>query len=187
MLFAWFLVVLCWTVAEATIFVEVARATGWLSAVGLTLLTSIAGTLLLRVQGLAAMNRFLEGVDKGELPVETVLDGMGIFIAGALLVLPGFLSDGVGLVLFVPAVRRALIRWLFRQMPERRVRPTEAGGGPFRRGNSPRQEPLRRSDNVIDAEFETVQPETGADEKSPAEQEKEPKPAADRKSPWSKG
>jgi UPF0716 protein FxsA len=159
MVFLWFLLFLGWPAAEIWIFIAVGHAIGWLNAIALTIVSSIAGSMLMRVQGFAAMNRFLQGVERGELPVATVLDGMGIFIAGALLLMPGFLSDILGLVLFIPPVRRRLTAWLFRQILQSPVRRQSAGrGGPGPRPASSRPGNLRRSDNVVDAEFETVEP-----------------------------
>jgi UPF0716 protein FxsA len=164
MVFVWFLVLLAWPALEIAIFIEVAGAIGWLGAIGLTIATAIAGTWLMRVQGFKAMNRFLAGAESGELPVAAVIDGMGIFMAGMLLVLPGFLSDVIGLALFIPPLRRRLTVWVFRHLLQQ---PVQRGGwrpgpGPADRGGprpgSGRREGFR-SDNVVDAEFESVAPE----------------------------
>jgi UPF0716 protein FxsA len=165
MVFLWFLLLLGWPIAEIWIFVETGRAIGWLGAIGLGIATSLAGAVLMRIQGFNALNRFLEGAERGELPMSTIVDGMGIFLAGVLLMLPGFLSDVIGLLLFIPPLRRPLTAWLFRQilrspMPRREWR----GRGP---GAAPRPESarpgagakgFRRAENVIDAEFETIEP-----------------------------
>lgn len=162
MVFLWFLLLLGWPVAEIWIFIELGRAIGWLPAILVGIATSFAGAVLMRVQGFNAINRFLEGTERGELPMSAVLDGVGISLAGILLMLPGFLSDAVGLLLFVPPLRRRLTAWLFRQIlrspAPMRPRP---GGGFGRRpasGPEPGGRGFRRSDNVIDAEFETIEP-----------------------------
>jgi UPF0716 protein FxsA len=159
MVFLWFLLFLGWPVAEIWIFIEMGHAIGWIQAILLGIVTSMAGAILLRVQGFAAMNRFLEDVERGELPVATVLDGMGIFLAGVLLMLPGFLSDVFGLLLFIPPLRRRLTAWLFRQVLQRPVaREGVRRGGFGRRPAGSAKGGFRKSDNVVDAEFETVAP-----------------------------
>jgi UPF0716 protein FxsA len=159
MVFLWFLVFLAWPVAEIWVFVSVGREIGWLAAVLLTFATSAAGSVLMRIQGFAAMNRFLEATERGELPVATVLDGMGIFIAGVLLLLPGFVSDALGLVLFIPPLRRRITAWLFRQILQSPAQPGRMRRGGFRPGPSgPPEKGFRKSDNVVDAEFETIDP-----------------------------
>lgn len=159
MLFLWFLLFVSWPIAEIAIFVKVGNAIGWASAILLTIATGVAGAYLMRVQGFTVMNRILQSADRGEPPVAPVLDGIGIFTAGMLLLLPGFLTDLLGILLFIPPLRRWLIaRLLFRARP--------ASGERFRQpqGDRPGAPPgpgkggFRKSDNVIDAEFETVEP-----------------------------
>ncbi len=188
MFIVWFLLFLSWPVAEIAIFVQVGQAIGWLAAIVLTIVTAVAGSILLRWQGLATMNRFLAAAEKGESPVGAVLDGMGIFAAGVLLLLPGFISDVLGLLLFIPPLRRWLIALAFRQVLQGEARPQgRPRPGPFRRPGT-RAKGGFRSDNVVDAEFETIDPEvkpkepgalsdggTGGDSKG------------DPKSPWRSG
>lgn len=161
MVFLWFLLFLAWPVAEIWIFIGVGREIGWLGAILLTFATSAAGSVLMRVQGFAAMNRFLQGAERGEMPVAAVIDGMGIFIAGVLLLLPGFISDALGLILFIPPVRRRITAWLFRRILQSPVSRDGIRRGGFRsRPAGPEAKGFSRSDNVVDAEFETVDPQT---------------------------
>ncbi|MNC79575.1 phage T7 F exclusion suppressor FxsA [compost metagenome] len=56
---------------------------------------------------------------KGELPTDSILDGICIFIGGALLLLPGFLSDIIGLLLLIPLTRGIAKLLLFRYISKR--------------------------------------------------------------------
>jgi len=49
-----------------------------------------------------------EKLDRGELPVGELFDGVCLLVAGALLLTPGFITDFIGLVLFVPPLRRLI-------------------------------------------------------------------------------
>jgi UPF0716 protein FxsA len=159
MVFLWFLLFLAWPVAEIWVFIELGRSIGWLWAILLTIATSLAGSVLMRIQGVSALNRFLESAERGELPVATVLDAVGIFIAGVLLMLPGFLTDIIGLLLFIPPLRRGLTAWLFRQILQSPAsREGIRRGGFGRRPAASPKEGFRKSDNVVDAEFETLEP-----------------------------
>lgn len=159
MFILWFLLFLSWPVAEIAIFVQVGQAIGWLGAILLTIGTAVAGSILLRIQGLNTMNRFLAATEKGESPVGAVLDGMGIFVAGVLLVLPGFISDVLGLLLFIPPLRRWLIALMFRHVPRNGTAYRPARSGPSHRTGDAGQGGFRKSENVVDAEFETVDPQ----------------------------
>lgn len=177
MLFLWFLLFVSWPIAEIAIFVKAGQAIGWAGVILLTIATGVAGAYLMRIQGFTAMNRILQSADRGEPPVGPVLDGIGIFTAGALLLLPGFLTDIVGLLLFIPPLRRRLIAWmLFRGAPGSSEGFRRPGGDNTRPRPKPGKGGFRKSGNVVDAEFETVEPA------------KKPKPAhetiPDGRSPW---
>jgi UPF0716 protein FxsA len=160
MLFLWFLLFVSWPIAEIAVFVKMGHAIGWAGAILLTIVTAVLGGYLMQIQGIAAMNRLLESADKGEPPVGPVLDGIGIFTAGVLLLLPGFLTDVAGLLLFIPPLRRRLISWVLTRPGRQAGRQT--AGRPGSDGFKPRpgqgQRGFRRSENVVDAEFETVEP-----------------------------
>ena len=56
-------------------------------------------------------------MDSGELPAEEMLEGMALVVAGALLLTPGFFTDGVGFFLLFPPARR----WLMKELASRMV------------------------------------------------------------------
>jgi UPF0716 protein FxsA len=160
MFILWFLLFLSWPVAEIAIFVQVGQAIGWLGAILLTIGTAVAGSILLRIQGFNTMNRFLAAAEKGEAPVGPVLlDGMGIFVAGLLLLLPGFISDVLGLLLFIPPLRRWLIAMMFRNVLQGGATSWPRRSGPSRRTGDGSGGGFRKSENVVDAEFETLDPQ----------------------------
>ena len=51
-------------------------------------------------------------MNRGEVPAEELMDAMIIFIAGVLLLTPGFITDCAGILLLIPATRNAFKRWL---------------------------------------------------------------------------
>ena len=97
-------------ILEIAIFIEVGSRIGVFPTVAITIATAFAGTLMLRAQGLATLARARAQMDRGEMPREELFDGLCLLIAGACLLTPGFFTDALGLLLFVPAVRRLLRR-----------------------------------------------------------------------------
>ncbi|ADZ72671.1 FxsA family protein [Polymorphum gilvum] len=93
---------------EIAVFIVVGDAIGVLPTIGLTLLTAVAGTMMLRQQGLSLLRRMQAELDAGRAPGEDLLHGAMIVLASILLLIPGFVTDTVGLLLFVPAVRRMI-------------------------------------------------------------------------------
>lgn len=126
-------------VIEIAIFVTVSDAIGLFPAIAGMVLAGLAGVTLWRHEGLRTLVRAQQAMDRGEAPVAEVLDGVCILLAGALLILPGFLSDIAALVLLLPPVRFGLQALLVSRM----IRPAP-----------PRPQP--GSPLVIDAEFHQV-------------------------------
>src|SRR5437588_2537628 len=105
--------------AEIAVFVAVALKFGFLAALALTILTSLAGMSVIRHAGHADVARVRSAF--GERTISRVeLDGRGFLnvLGGFLLVLPGFLTDILGALLLLPqtqhligaALRRAVAR-----------------------------------------------------------------------------
>lgn len=90
---------------EIATFIAVGRAIGVLATLGLIFLTSLAGITLLRIQGLGLLERLRQGLRAGESPETPMVHGAMIVIAGLLLIIPGFITDAIGFLLFIPAVR----------------------------------------------------------------------------------
>lgn len=103
------LIVVGLPVAEIWLMIEIGQDIGALPTVALILATAGLGVVLFQVQGMATLARVQEHLDRGETPVGELLSGLGLLIAGALLLIPGFLTDALGLILFIPPVRRLLI------------------------------------------------------------------------------
>lgn len=103
---------------EIAVFIEIGGRIGVGWTLALIVATALAGTALFRIQGLATLARARASLDRGELPVQAVLDGVCLIVAGALLLTPGFVTDAVGGLLLVPPVRRVLQVWVLRRLRE---------------------------------------------------------------------
>ena len=106
------LLILALPILEIATFILVGGQIGVLPTLGLTLLATLAGGLLLRIQGFGAMRRIQAEMAAGRDPGRQMAHGAMIMLAGILLLLPGFISDIVGLLLFIPPVRDLVWRWL---------------------------------------------------------------------------
>ncbi|MEJ2123527.1 MAG: FxsA family protein [Alphaproteobacteria bacterium] len=197
-----FIVFIILPIAEIAVFIKASQIISIPAVIGLTLATAFTGSFLMRMQGFATLNRFMQSVEKGETPVIPILDGMGILVAGVLLLTPGLLTDTIGLLLFVPAVRRWLGRYVFQRLLSSGKMHFHYNSGAewadFRDtsrpkpGTSgwPKDTGPQRSDNVVDAEFETINPDD--DDKdddttgTPAERVHSKSNRDDKHSPWRK-
>jgi len=97
---------------EIAAFVVVGSEIGVLWTIALVLLSSFAGSILLRIQGFGVMRRIRAELEAGRDPGRDVAHGFMILAAGVLLLLPGFVTDIVGLLLFIPPVRDLAWRYI---------------------------------------------------------------------------
>jgi UPF0716 protein FxsA len=101
---------------EIGLFIEIGGFIGLWPTLALVVLTAAIGSWQLRAQGLATLARGRQQLDRGQLPTRELFDGFCLVIAGALLLTPGFMTDAVGLALFVPGFRDMLRRYLAGRM-----------------------------------------------------------------------
>ena len=99
----------------------------------LVIVTGILGAWLARWQGLGVLTRIQQQLARGQLPTDALLDGLMIFVAGALLLTPGILTDALGISLLVPVCRRFYKSWLAKRFRHHftvhTVRPPDTAGG----------------------------------------------------------
>lgn len=107
--------------AELALLLEIGKRVGTLPTVGLIVVTGLLGAYLARLQGLGVLRRMREETAAGRIPAGSVVDGVLILVAGALLMTPGVLTDAFGFFCLVPAGRRFLKERL-RRWFERAVR-----------------------------------------------------------------
>ena len=116
--------------AELYVIIQVGQAIGVLPTIGLLLLDSIVGSMLLRSQGRSTWRRFAETVQAGRPPAREVVDGGLVLLGGAFLLTPGFLTDLLGLVLLLPPSRAVVRRLLARRVTTRMTASFTRPGAP---------------------------------------------------------
>lgn len=105
---------LAWPFLEIAAFIAVGRQIGILQTLLLIVVTSIVGGLLLRIQGISALRQVQRAVaGKGD-PLRSIGHAALIGFGGLLLLLPGFVSDLFGVLLFLPPVRALILAGLAR-------------------------------------------------------------------------
>jgi UPF0716 family protein affecting phage T7 exclusion len=94
-------------IAEIVVFILVAMALGFWAAALLMVLTSVLGAILLRLAGRTHLRHFRNspGIT---LTADATGRGLTMVLAGILLLLPGFITDVVGLLILLPATRRRI-------------------------------------------------------------------------------
>ncbi len=122
----WILLLICWPIAELLVVIEVANSIGILLTVALLIVGWPAGVWALRSQGRAAWRRLTIAVSEGRPPGREVVDGALVLIGGSLLIIPGFITDVLGICALLPPTR-ALTRGLLARSLRSRVVVRAAG------------------------------------------------------------
>jgi len=76
---------------------------GWVFL--LIIATAIIGTRLVKQQGLATWQNIQQQLAQGQLPAQSLFDGICILVSGVLLITPGFMTDILGFLLLAPVFR----------------------------------------------------------------------------------
>lgn len=108
-------------IVELGLLLELAELIGGWSTLALILATGFLGAFLARRQGLGVLRKVRAELDEGRIPAGSIVDGIIILIAGAVLITPGVLTDIAGFLCLIPYTRR-LIKGVLRRRFERAVR-----------------------------------------------------------------
>ena len=103
---------------EIYLLIKIGGQVGAFNTILIVILTGLLGASLARLEGLKTMTKVRDSLNRGDLPAEEMLDAMLIFVAGVVLLTPGFLTDLTGLALLVPKLRYWFKRWLRKKFDE---------------------------------------------------------------------
>lgn len=103
---------------EISLFIQVAHVLGVLLTMLLVIFTSGIGVSLVKNQGMKNFMLMQQKMNAGESPAAEMVKSVSLVLAGFLLLLPGFFTDFIGLLLLLPPVQKILT---LRLMPHLRV------------------------------------------------------------------
>jgi UPF0716 protein FxsA len=134
---------------EIAVFIMVAGATGFFTALFLCFMAGLLGAYLVQQQGLGLLTNMRGSFERGEVPVDDAFDAACIMAAGILMILPGFISDVFGFALLIPMLRKYLRGFL----AQRSAQPSGFG---FKAGFGNENSRRTSDPGVIDADFVVV-------------------------------
>lgn len=108
--------VLALPLIEIALFIVIGQAIGLVPTLLGVLISAILGGLVLRWQGVAALREMQIRMQQGEMPARQMGDAMLIGLGGVLLMVPGYFTDVLGLLLLLPPIRELIYRLLARNL-----------------------------------------------------------------------
>ena len=163
---------LFWGWIEISAFIFVSNVVGGLLTLLGVFLTAVIGITFLKKQGLSVLNRVRGDLAKGHAPVASIADSISLVIGGGLMLIPGYITDGIGLLLFIPGVRTMagmhLLQWVakkphysgFVDFGGSTLARENGNQNPFGFSEQPHQQ--NNFDDVIEGEF-TERPDAKSD------------------------
>lgn len=92
--------------SELSVMAQVSSQIGSISTILLTIFSAFIGISLVRNQGLQTIMQAKYSLEQGQIPAVQLIEGILLAIAGVTLIMPGFITDTVGILLVTPFIRR---------------------------------------------------------------------------------
>ena len=104
------LIILLVPIIEIYLFIKIGSQIGAFNTISLIIITAIFGLYYAKYEGLNTLKSGIQQIVKNELPVYEIVSGAALAFAALLMILPGFLTDILGLLIIFPWTRRLFFK-----------------------------------------------------------------------------
>ena len=95
---------------EIYLFIKVGSFIGAFNTISLILITAIIGIIYARYEGFNTLKSGMSQLVKNQLPIYEIISGAALAFAALLLILPGFATDLLGLLIIFPPTRKLIFK-----------------------------------------------------------------------------
>ena len=95
---------------EIYLFIKIGSQIGAFNTISLILITAIIGIYYAKYEGLNTLRSAVSQIIKNEMPIYEIISGAALAFAAMLMILPGFLTDLIGLIIIFPWTRKLLFK-----------------------------------------------------------------------------
>ena len=127
-------------ILEIYLFIKIGSEIGAFNTISLIFITAIIGITYARYEGLNTIRSGLSQLIKNEMPAYEIISGAAIAFAALLLILPGFATDIIGVLLVFPLTRKIILN-------------------KYSKKNSPKNK--NKEKNFIEGEYEDIEDKDG--------------------------
>ena len=107
-------------IIEIYLFIKIGSQIGAISTISLILLTAILGVIYARYEGFNTLRSAVGQLLKNEIPFYEIISGTALAVAALLLILPGFLTDCIGLLIIFPPTRKLFFKKITSNYPQKK-------------------------------------------------------------------
>ena len=104
------LLILLVPIVEIYLFIKIGTQIGAFNTISLIFITAIIGLYYAKYEGLNTLKSAIKQIVKNEVPVYEIISGTALAFAAFLMILPGFLTDIIGLLIIFPWTRKIFFR-----------------------------------------------------------------------------
>ena len=97
-------------IIEIYLFIEIGGQIGAFNTISLIFITAFVGVLYARYEGFNTLKSGMTQLVKNELPIYEILSGAALAFAALLLIIPGFATDFLGLLIILPPTRKLFFK-----------------------------------------------------------------------------
>ena len=97
-------------VIEIYLFIKIGSQIGAFNTISLIFITAFLGIVYARYEGFNTLKSGMSQIVKNELPVYEIISGAALAFAALLLILPGFATDLLGLLIIFPPTRKLILK-----------------------------------------------------------------------------
>ena len=104
------LIIISITFIEIYLFIKIGSQIGAFNTVSLILITAFIGVIYARYEGLKSIKSGMSQIIKNEIPIFEIISGDALAFSAFLLILPGFATDTLGLLIIFPPTRKLFLK-----------------------------------------------------------------------------
>ena len=97
-------------IIEIYLFIKIGASIGAFNTISLIFITAFIGVLYARYEGFNTLKSGMSQMIKNELPIYEIVSGAALAFAALLLIIPGFATDTLGLLIIFPPTRKFILK-----------------------------------------------------------------------------
>ena len=106
-------------IIDIYLFIKIGSQIGALTTISLIFMTAFIGVLYARYEGFNTLKSGMSQLIKNELPIYEIVSGAALAFAALLLILPGFATDLLGLLIIFPPTRKLFLKKVSKNYSEK--------------------------------------------------------------------
>jgi UPF0716 protein FxsA len=119
------LIIIGLPILEITVMIKIGQQIGAFNTILIIFFTAVVGIYYAKIEGINTIKSGMSNLYKNKIPFYDMFSGASIALGAILLILPGFISDTIGLFLLIPFTRKILINFWLKKKYQKNTKTNE--------------------------------------------------------------